>query len=92
MTKKSKRRHGGADHEFMDVDFAPANGFSSSLPDGLPSYRLITGKDDAAFCQRVSDALKLGYHLYGSPAVTFNGTDVIAAQALLWSSFDDIPF
>jgi hypothetical protein len=36
-------------------------------PDGLPTYRLLTGPDDAAFCHRVSAALALGYRLYGSP-------------------------
>jgi hypothetical protein len=56
----------------------------SSPPDGLPTYRLLTGPDDAAFCRRVSEALALGYKLYGSPAVTFNGKDVIVAQAIIW--------
>jgi hypothetical protein len=55
-------------------------------PDGLPSYRLLTGPDDDAFCRRVSEALELGYQLYGSPAVTFNGEHVIVAQAILWPS------
>ncbi|MBL3966913.1 DUF1737 domain-containing protein, partial [Burkholderia sp. KCJ3K979] len=36
------------------------------------------------FCHRVSDALALGYRLYGSPAATFNGDHVVVAQALLW--------
>jgi hypothetical protein len=53
-------------------------------PDGLPVYRLLTGPDDAAFCRRVSEALALGYRLHGSPAATFNGTQVIVAQAVLW--------
>jgi hypothetical protein len=53
-------------------------------PGGLPSYRVLTGPDDDAFCQRVSEALELGYELHGSPAVTFDGDDVIVAQALLW--------
>ncbi|MFI9509961.1 DUF1737 domain-containing protein [Nocardia sp. NPDC052566] len=47
-------------------------------------YRLITGIDDAAFCERISAMLDQGYRLHGSPAVTFNGTNVIAAQALVW--------
>lgn len=55
-------------------------------PNGLPAYRLLTGPDDDTFCQRVSEALALGYKLYGSPAVTFNGNTVVAAQALVWSS------
>lgn len=51
----------------------------------LPRYRLITGPDDATFCQRVSEMLELGYQLYGSPAVTWNSDEkkVIAAQALI---------
>lgn len=60
-------------------------------PKGLPQYRLLTGRDDAEFCKRVSEALQMGYQLYGSPAVTFNGEHVVAAQALLWpddGSFD----
>ena len=47
-----------------------------SPPDGLPTYRLLTGPDDAAFCHRVSDALALGYKLYGPPAATFDGASV----------------
>ncbi|WP_430391176.1 DUF1737 domain-containing protein [Dyella sp. 20L07] len=57
---------------------------SQSPPDGLPRYRLLTGHDDAAFCKRVSEALNLGYELYGSPAATFDGERVIVAQAILW--------
>ena len=59
---------------------------SSRPPDGLPVYRVLTGPDDAAFCHRVSEALALGYKLYGSPAVTHNGEQVIVAQALVWRS------
>jgi hypothetical protein len=55
-------------------------------PDGLPVYRVLTGPDDAKFCQRVSEALGLGYLLYGSPAATFDGTHVIVAQAMIWPS------
>lgn len=53
-------------------------------PENLPIYRILTGVDDAAFCRRVSDALALGYKLYGSPAATFNGQTVIVAQAIIW--------
>ena len=61
----------------------PAN---KNPPKGLPTYRIPTGPDDAAFCHRVSDALAMGYLLYGSPAATFNGKDVIVAQAIVWPS------
>jgi hypothetical protein len=57
----------------------------SSPPDGFPRYRLLTGKDDAEFCRRVSDAIALGYELYGSPAATFNGEHVVVAQAVVWA-------
>ena len=56
----------------------------SSPPENLPAYRILTGPDDAAFCHRVSEALALGYRLYGSPAATYNGQNVIVAQALVW--------
>ncbi|MDZ5447969.1 DUF1737 domain-containing protein [Micromonospora sp. 4G57] len=55
-------------------------------PDGLPRYRVLTGPDDETFCRRVSEALGLGFHLYGGPALTFNGERVIVAQALVWPS------
>lgn len=57
-------------------------------PNGLPTYRVLTGPDDAAFCHRVSEAIALGYKLYGSPAATFNGDTVILAQALVWPSIE----
>ena len=53
-------------------------------PDNLPTYRLLTGPDDSHFCHRISEALALGYILYGSPAATFNGENVIVAQAVIW--------
>jgi hypothetical protein len=55
-------------------------------PEGLPIYRVLTGPDDARFCHRVSEALALGYRLHGSPALTFDGRNVIVAQAILWPS------
>ena len=42
-------------------------------PDGKPIYRLLTGKDDRAFCERVSEALEQGWRLYGSPAMSWDG-------------------
>lgn len=55
-------------------------------PNKLPVYRLLTGPDDANICHRISEAITLGYILYGSPSVTFNGENVIAAQAVIWPS------
>ncbi|MEO8023842.1 DUF1737 domain-containing protein [Polaromonas sp.] len=59
---------------------------ANTPPDGLPIYRLLTGPDDASFCRRVSETLAQGYRLYGSPAATFNGENVIVAQAVVWPS------
>ncbi|MFC8039931.1 DUF1737 domain-containing protein [Paenarthrobacter sp. NPDC057355] len=47
------------------------------------AYRLITGPDTREFCERISNALAEGYVLHGNPAATFNGTDVIVAQAVI---------
>jgi hypothetical protein len=46
-------------------------------------YRLLTGPDDKSFCERVSAALDEGYVLHGSPAITFDGTRCIVAQAVV---------
>jgi hypothetical protein len=59
-------------------------------PNNLPIYRLLTGPDDDKFCRRVSEALALGYALYGSPAATFDGKSVIVAQAIVWPSAQKI--
>ncbi|MCP4120063.1 MAG: DUF1737 domain-containing protein [Desulfobacteraceae bacterium] len=47
------------------------------------NYRLITGKDDANFCERISNLIEEGYNPHGSPSVTYNGKDVIVAQAMV---------
>ena len=46
-------------------------------------YKVLTGIDDSEFCARVSAALDGGYELHGAPAATFNGKNVILAQALV---------
>ena len=51
--------------------------------DGRLRYRLLTGPDDSTFCERVSQALAEGYRLHGSPALTFDGNRVVAAQAVV---------
>jgi len=55
-------------------------------PDGKPTYRLLTGRDDRAFCERVSEALAQGWRLYGSPTMTHDaGMDCIkVGQAVVW--------
>lgn len=47
------------------------------------AYRVLTGPDDRAFCERVSEALAEGYELHGGPALTFDGERVVVAQALV---------
>lgn len=46
-------------------------------------YKVLTGIDDHEFCARVSEALDNGYLLHGAPAATFNGKNVILAQAIV---------
>ncbi|WP_180172406.1 DUF1737 domain-containing protein [Acinetobacter sp. YH12023] len=52
-------------------------------------YRYLTGKDDVNFCARVTKALNEGYELFGSPTMSFNGTDVIVGQAIVKDVEDD---
>jgi hypothetical protein len=47
------------------------------------NYILLTGKDDAAFCQRVSDKMDAGYELYGSPSISITLFRVRVSQALV---------
>ncbi len=54
-----------------------------NAPDTRLKYRVLTGPDDVAFCERVSAALNEGYQLHGSPALSFNGERTIVAQALI---------
>lgn len=56
---------------------------SSEKPAPKKAYKLLTGIDDSAFCQRVSDALADGYELYGSPSITTKRGKIWAAQAVV---------
>lgn len=53
------------------------------MSDTRKPYRLLTGPDDAAFCERVSAALRDGYLLWGSPAISQGSKGVVVAQALV---------
>ena len=46
-------------------------------------YRLLTGTDDRAFCEKVSQALEEGYELHGAPAITEVAGTVRVAQAVV---------
>jgi hypothetical protein len=50
----------------------------------LRVYRYLTGKDDSAFCHRVTAALNQGYELYGAPTLTFDQKrgEVVCGQAV----------
>jgi hypothetical protein len=50
----------------------------------LRVYRYFTGKDDSAFCHRVTSALNQGYELYGAPTLTFDQKrgEVVCGQAV----------
>ena len=47
------------------------------------AYRFLTGPDDAAFCQRVSDALAEGYVLYGDPVMIVSDGARYCGQAVV---------
>ena len=59
-------------------------------PENRPIYRLLTGKGDHAFCERVSEALEQGWRLYGSPALAWDeeAGAMKAAQAVVWHEAD----
>ena len=59
-------------------------------PEDKPIYRLLTGKDDRAFCERVSEALTQGWRLYGSPSISWDveSSSMKAAQAVVWKDAD----
>lgn len=59
--------------------------------DGKLRYRVLTGVDDSAFCERVSQALADGYVLHGSPAITNAGKNNIVAQAIILPEAYDRP-
>jgi hypothetical protein len=55
----------------MRITFArEVDSMADAPPHGLPRYRVLTGPDDDTFCHRVSEALDIGFRLYGNPAIT----------------------
>lgn len=47
------------------------------------TYRFLTGPDEPAFCQRISDALAEGYELYGNPVMVVSDGKCICGQAVI---------
>ena len=66
-------------------------------PEDRPIYRLLTGKDDRAFCERVSEALEQGWRLAGVPllpgvqrAGLFAGRLYLEAAIMQWEAWDGV--
>lgn len=76
---------------FIPITPATPDPFPAAPPDDRLRYRLLTGPDDRAFCERVSAALAEGYRLSGGPAVTFDGARVIVAQAVVLDPPASVP-
>lgn len=57
----------------------------SEEPKKTTVYRYLTGPDDVAFCHRVTQALSMGWQLYGQPTLTFDPAKarVICGQAII---------
>ncbi|MFV0452908.1 MAG: DUF1737 domain-containing protein [Propioniciclava sp.] len=66
------------------AEHAPPAAPESGPADRRLGYRLLTGSDEADFCRRVSEALAEGYVLHAGPTLAFDGTRMIAAQAVVW--------
>ena len=49
----------------------------------IETYKLVTGKDNSAFCCRITKLLAEGYELYGSPSLASNGEHMVVAQAVV---------
>ena len=52
-------------------------------PDFTKRYKMLTGIDNSDFCAKVRLHLDNGYALHGSPAMAFNGKDIIVGQAVV---------
>ena len=56
--------------------------------DSPKAYRFLIGDDDAAFCKRVSDALRDGYVLYGPPLLQVDAQgNRLCGQAVVQPEF-----
>ncbi len=57
----------------------------------MKRYRMLTGPDDRAFCDRVTEALAEGWELHGSPCLTYDPAKqrVICGQAIVREESDD---
>lgn len=58
-------------------------------PEGTLPYRLLTGKDDRVFCEKVSMALQEGWQLYGEARMAYDWWrgEMKVAQAVVWPGY-----
>jgi ribonuclease HI len=66
-----------------EVSDSPTHALPDPEAPARLSYRLLSGADDQAFCERVAAALADGYELHGGLAITYDGSKVVVAQALV---------
>lgn len=66
---------------------------SGAPPEGKLRYRLLTGTDNRAFCEKVSQALDEGWVLYGEPKTTYDWWrgQLRVAQAVIWPGTATVP-
>lgn len=62
---------------------AAARVAAPAAPDFTKRYKMLTGIDNSEFCAKVRLHLDNGYELHGSPAMAFNGKDIIVGQAVV---------
>ena len=55
---------------------------AKAVVDTTKLYKLLTGVDDSAFCQKVTDHIEAGYTLHGSPTMTVKGNQIWVGQAV----------
>ncbi len=55
-------------------------------------YRLLTGKDDSAFCHKVTKALSEGWELYGDPQYAYSGWATARCAQAVSKEVKDQPY
>jgi hypothetical protein len=55
-------------------------------------YRFLTGKDDAAFCHKVTKALSEGWELYGDPQYNNGGWASASCGQAVIKDVEDQPY
>ena len=64
----SPPRSSSAPSRVMPPSTSPPQSLTEQRSECTTRQITLAGPDDAAFCHRTSEALALGYQLYGSPA------------------------